>query len=114
MGWSARGPISSHIRARKTYKNGDTFPSCRLSKDGHRAWIPSKAGNVLLDPVQRGHLVQVAPVPTAVLVPCAVSERSGWGWEQRCPGRALRTRDGAGGSGEPHISFLEKNGLPQP
>lgn len=73
---SPRDPLRSHIGAGNTYKNRDTFPSRRLSEDGHGAWVPSEAGNVLLDPAQCSHLVQVAPVSWAVLIACAVGKRT--------------------------------------
>ena len=59
---------------RNTYKNRDTETSCWLSKDGHRAWISSKVGNVVLDPVQCSYLVQMTPVTPAVFIACAVRQ----------------------------------------
>ena len=47
------------------------YATRRLAKNCDTARVASKVGNILLDPAQCGHLIQVAPVASCVFVSSA-------------------------------------------
>lgn len=47
------------------------YATCGFAKNCDTARVASKVGDILLDPAQCGHLIQVAPVANCMLVSSA-------------------------------------------